>query len=416
MPRGRQGIGLALSGGGFRAALFHMGALRRLFELGVLQDPAFRTVSSVSGGSITAAAVAQGLVRNGGRWPADLPEWERLIEKPLRDLTRGDLRTGVLARKYLLPWRFLDKDYAVEAFAARLEERLTPLRLRELPERPVFALCATDLSFGAAFIFSRERMGSWQAGWMKPPEDFSLATAAATSAAFPPLFGPLRLKEVALALKGGKATSPERQKALTDFRPSDGGVYDNLGVEPIWKSHAVVLVSDGSGLFQGEADSGVFWRVRRYQGVQEEQARRLRRRALRIGWKKGTMAGASWSVGGVRGWGDRFGPRERTGSLAMTDSGDGVAAARSYSLAFAREVLAKIRTDLDAFSDVEAGVLMNHGYLSCAAAMATRVASVGRAGGPVVAPFPSLLPPNTDEAGLRVALAESGKRKTLGRG
>ncbi len=104
-------------------------------------------------------AVAQGLVRNGGRWPADLPEWERLIEKPLRDLTRGDLRTGVLARKYLLPWRFLDKDYAVEAFAARLEERLTPLRLCELPERPVFALCATDLSFGAAFIFSRERMG-----------------------------------------------------------------------------------------------------------------------------------------------------------------------------------------------------------------------------------------------------------------
>ena len=49
MPRGRQGIGLALSGGGFRAALFHMGALRRLFELGVLQDPAFRTLSSVSG-------------------------------------------------------------------------------------------------------------------------------------------------------------------------------------------------------------------------------------------------------------------------------------------------------------------------------------------------------------------------------
>ena len=49
----------ALSGGGYRAALFHMGAMRRLFELGVLQDPEFRTVPSVSGGSLASAALAQ---------------------------------------------------------------------------------------------------------------------------------------------------------------------------------------------------------------------------------------------------------------------------------------------------------------------------------------------------------------------
>ena len=59
MRRGRHGIGLALSGGGYRAALFHLGALRRLFELGVPQDPEFRTISSVSGGSLTAAAAQE---------------------------------------------------------------------------------------------------------------------------------------------------------------------------------------------------------------------------------------------------------------------------------------------------------------------------------------------------------------------
>ena len=59
MKHPRRGIGLALSGGGYRAALFHMGAMRRLFELGVLQDPEFRTVSSVSGGSLASAALAQ---------------------------------------------------------------------------------------------------------------------------------------------------------------------------------------------------------------------------------------------------------------------------------------------------------------------------------------------------------------------
>ena len=102
----------------------------------------------------------------------------------------------------------------------------------------------------------------------------------------------------------------------------------------------MVLVSDGSGIFQGETDQGLFWRIKRYQAVQEEQTRRLRRRSLRIGFKKGSMRGATWSVGSVR-------------------TGAGVV---GYSRAFAREVLANIRTDLDAFSEVEVGVLMNHGF------------------------------------------------------
>lgn len=388
--RGRQGIGLALSGGGYRAALFHLGALRRLFELGVLQSPEFRTVSSVSGGSLTAAAVAQGIPNNQGEWPTDLDAWIQAVETPLRALTRTDLRTGVLARKYLLPWRWWNRDYAVESLAARISERLTPLRLRDLPARPAFAICATDLGFGANFVFSRERMGSWLAGRMTPPEDFPLALAVAASAAFPPLFGPLRLGALASQLAGGKAPASERSAGLADLRLTDGGVYDNLGVEPIWKSHAVVLVSDGSGLFQGEQDDGLVWRIKRYQGVQEEQTRRLRRRSLRIGLKKGSMRGATWSTGGVRGEG--------------------------YSRGFAREVIANLRTDLDAFSEVEVGVLMNHGYLSAAGAMAARLGGLGRAGVAVRAPFPELVPPGVDEVGLRVALRGSGRRMVFGRG
>lgn len=56
-----RGIGLCLSGGAFRATLFHAGVTQRLFELGVAGRPDFETVPSVSGGSITAAqwAVAE---------------------------------------------------------------------------------------------------------------------------------------------------------------------------------------------------------------------------------------------------------------------------------------------------------------------------------------------------------------------
>ena len=49
-------IGLALSGGGFRATLFHLGAVRRLNELGILHE--LDSVSSVSGGSFLAGLIA----------------------------------------------------------------------------------------------------------------------------------------------------------------------------------------------------------------------------------------------------------------------------------------------------------------------------------------------------------------------
>src|SRR3954451_647334 len=50
------GIGLAISGGGYRAMLFHLGAFLRMYELGLLQR--LERISSVSGGSIISAKIA----------------------------------------------------------------------------------------------------------------------------------------------------------------------------------------------------------------------------------------------------------------------------------------------------------------------------------------------------------------------
>src|SRR5215210_3586642 len=99
LPRKRRthGIVLCLSGGGFRAALFHLGALRRLNELGVLSK--VETISSVSGGSIIAAYMAQALPswpRPGEIIPADT--WEE-IAQPFREFTRQNLRTGPLLKR-----------------------------------------------------------------------------------------------------------------------------------------------------------------------------------------------------------------------------------------------------------------------------------------------------------------------------
>src|SRR5918992_309760 len=86
--RRRDGIGLCLSGGGFRATLFHLGALRRLNELGVLHR--IRTISSVSGGSLMALVLADAIRKLGGALIAPFPHFDRQVAAPTRDLTSSN--------------------------------------------------------------------------------------------------------------------------------------------------------------------------------------------------------------------------------------------------------------------------------------------------------------------------------------
>ena len=153
-PSRRRGIGLCLSGGGFRATLFHLGAIQRLFELGIATRPDFDTITSVSGGSITAAqwAVAQarllrpmpsegglamtGLAMTGQEYqsPSATPslrgaspsagdeaipplDFTRDIARPLQALTARDIRTAAMAKKYLLPWNWFRGAFVIDASA-----------------------------------------------------------------------------------------------------------------------------------------------------------------------------------------------------------------------------------------------------------------------------------------------------------
>jgi len=395
---GREGIGLCLSGGGFRATLFHLGALRRLNETGVLARADLRTVASVSGGSITAAALAAAWARLGRApgVPFSAPEWEGQVVAPLRAFTARDVRTGPLLRR-LVPWNLGRSETTVEALARRYEQDLTPLALADLPPAPEFQFLATDMAYGVSWAFTREWMGDYQAGYMAPPRAYTVGRAVAASACFPPLFGPMRLSLDPAALKGGSAPrDAAREECLSDFRLTDGGDYDNMGLEPVWKSHAVVLVSDAGGLFTNQSDRGLLWRIPRYQAIQERQARGLRKRWLIASFCAGTLEGTYWGVGGAAA---HYAPE-----------------APGYSEELSRDVIAEIRTDLDAFSDAEAAVLENHGYLLADAALQRHVPGLlppGAAAATV--PRPDWYPPRRSEADIRAALAESGKRKAWGR-
>jgi predicted acylesterase/phospholipase RssA len=84
-------IGLALSGGGFRATLFHLGVVRFLFEIGALKHVS--RVSAVSGGSILGAH----LVLNWERYTSSNNEFEAAANELIAFVQR-DIRGRILRR------------------------------------------------------------------------------------------------------------------------------------------------------------------------------------------------------------------------------------------------------------------------------------------------------------------------------
>ena len=94
-PSRRRGIGLCLSGGGFRATLFHAGAIQRLFELGIATRPDFDTVASVSGGSLTAAQWAIVAARSPVAEPSPLATTVEATVTPAPSLRVGPRTSSV---------------------------------------------------------------------------------------------------------------------------------------------------------------------------------------------------------------------------------------------------------------------------------------------------------------------------------
>ncbi|MEA2515194.1 MAG: hypothetical protein QOJ59_4683 [Thermomicrobiales bacterium] len=392
----RRGTALCLSGGGYRAALFHLGALRRLNELGILTR--IDTFTSVSGGSITAALLA----RQAAGWPQPgkaVPDWDRAVAEPLRTLVRRNIRTRSLAKR-LLPWNWTDSSTAVRALADAYERHLIPERFGELPTHPRFVFCATDMTFGVNWVFDsaqfedgRGRLGDYQAGYVRPvPADWPAARAVAASSCAPPLFGPLPVGLPATDFRHrGTYEKPDRADLLSRIRLSDGGVYDNMGLEPVWKDHETILVSDGGAVFEGEHDRGIFWRLMRYASIADRQSRSLRRRWLIAGYVRKEFKGAYWGIGGV------------TSHYPARTEG--------YPEDLVDAVISEVRTDLDSFSEDEMNALENHGYMMAEAAIQSHCTGLVCIRAPLTIPHPAWL----DRDRLQAGLADSSKRRLLGR-
>ncbi|PZU49449.1 MAG: patatin [Arsenicicoccus sp.] len=410
--RPRAGTALCLSGGGFRAALFHLGAVRRLDELGILGS--LRTISAVSGGAV----LANLLLHPALEWPdphgraGRVGGFEELVAAPLRELTGRNLRTPALLSR-MLPSGWGRPDASVGVLADGLERAVpwwgSDLREHVRTRGPVVLTGATEIGYGVSWVFAdphsagpRGRMGDHRLGHCAPPPGLRIVDAVAASCAYPPFFAPLQLDGNQLGLVGGAPDPDEPEPVRAAIRRRiqlvDGGVYDNLALEPVWADHAVVLVSDGGAVFRGRPPGSLLSRLWRLLSITSSGGQTARLRWLRAGFARGTLAGATWSL-------------ESPGDLARLPGPELDASVLEH---YAPEVLGaihEVRTDLDAFSPGEQMVLERHGYLVADASVRRHSPQAVRLDAPLRPPHPQVAGPSE----LVSALRGSSRVTALGR-
>lgn len=382
-----QRIALCLSGGGFRAALFHLGALRRLNELGVLSK--INTIASVSGGSILAGYLATRL----RPWPEDGAaidgeKWQQEIEQPFHQFVKHDIRTWPILKRILFPWNWLRPSTQALALQACYAKRLTPLKLQQLPERPRFIFCGTDVAYGVLWVFAKDRVGSYEAGYVTPTPDWPLAQAVAASSCFPPIFAPMPIRLSPKESMRGR--NHQAKPKIAGEGVTDGGLYDNLGLQSVEKL-GTVLVSDGGAPFVAATPKDLFGRLNAYLEIMGKQAGSLRKRQLIADYCNERRAGTYWGISSAP-------------SKYRAD-------AEGYSKELAETVIARIRTDMDAFSDAEIAVLENHGYLLTDVAIEVHAPQLKAISAVRKIPHPEFM----DEGRVKSELRHSHERRWVGR-
>ncbi|MDJ0868396.1 MAG: patatin-like phospholipase family protein [Myxococcota bacterium] len=412
-------LGLALSGGGFRASFYHIGVLAALAELDMLRH--VEVLSCVSGGSILGAhyylEVRHLLQTNEDariRREDYIGIVERLVERFLEGVeenirTRvagsvvGNLRMmfqpgytrtnrlGELYEKHLYS-RVADADDR-----GHRERRLRKLRIRPLGDErcnpkydnwkrsnklPILVLNATTVNTGHNWQFTASWMGEPPSQiesqvdgnyrlrrmyYDEAPEkhrDVTIGQAAAASSCVPGLFTPIEFQGL--------------YEGIT-VRLVDGGVHDNQGVFGLLDQNCTVfVVSDASGQMSAidQPDDGTLGVLLRSNSICMARVRTAEYRELDARRRSGRLKGLLFLhlKEGLdvldRDWLNCDNPKQ----LSTSDL-----KARGQSLTpyqiqkSAQEQIAAIRTDLDSFSEAEAFALMTSGYRMARARFATEI-------------------------------------------
>src|SRR6478672_8383423 len=364
-PKIEDGIALCLSGGGYRAMVFHVGVLWRLNETKLLSK--IKRFSSVSGGSITAGVLAS-------RW-SDLDfvdgvarNFVNAVVDPVRKMASTDVDLGAVFWGSVLPGTVADR--VAKAYRKNLFGDTT---LQDLPDErnggPRFVFNATNLESGVLFRFSKPYMGDYRVGRIEKPT-VELAVAVAASSAFPPVLSPC-----VLDLRGQTWTDDDgndlgdKPGFRDEIKLTDGGVYDNMGLETAWKRYKTILVSDAGGHVDEDPDPGSDWlrQTARVLSLVDNQVRSLRKRQVIESFR----ADKSGMYIGIR-----------------SDIADFPVSVLPADHAKTTQ-LADLATRLSKMSGGEQERLINWGYIVCDAGLRSHLANKADLDGATPLPYPN---------------------------
>ena len=360
-------IGLALSGGGFRATLYHLGVVRFLRDSNLLSSVSH--ITAVSGGSVLAAH----LVTNWDRYRGTDEQFDAAARQIL-DFVSLDVRTRIV-RRY--PWlivaglgsllmrrrktRLLTRTGLLERYYQ--QHLFGDICLHQLPEVPELHILSTNVSEGGLSSFTRQGLiierqrpdGSLEVRRHRAGLT-TVATAVAASSAFPAFFPPLELRADDIGAEEGEFHTQHF---------TDGGVFDNLGVRKFHHLKAVMRNStqgDGGAAADGLCDVILASDVGKLFSVYgPERAPGFLTTALR---SSDILMNRVWQLER-----DHFAHERQCHFAASAD----LVSPETDPTALHPEIqvqVSRIRTDMDRFSQLEIGGLIRHGY--CVARQACR--------------------------------------------
>lgn len=286
---------------------FHCGVLRWLAETRRLERVSH--VSSVSGGTLATGLL---LALNAWKWPTSEEYLAKLSEHMKSVLTARNI---ILTAIGLLPhprnWRYVFSRANVLAQAIETCWRVSA-RLSDLPRAPVWTINGTTAETGRRFRFKSDRCGDYELGYADA-SDFWVSHAMAMSAALPGIVGPLAIVASHFTWKRRPAWNapPESEQAVTlpyrRLHLYDGGLYDNLALEPLmdpglqeFKNDIDYLMCSDAGAPLARTSPGPSlnpFRIKRILDIALDQSRSLRIRALAHFLERHSDRGAYAQIG-----------------------------------------------------------------------------------------------------------------------
>jgi len=263
-------IGLALSGGGHRAAVFHLGVLSFLAKQGLLENVTH--LSTVSGGSVVMGLIYK---MNDYKFPDSKTYLTTILPQIRPYFTDYSLQENTILNM-LKKLTFINRN-SMLSYTLKRDWNIDA-NIQDIADTPVWSINATVLETGKAWCIQKQQMGANDLGYIPYPE-LDLADAIAASAGFPIAIGPLKLdvEKYEFTPKG----LPECKSLLL----YDGGLYDNLGLDILVRNNFTslakdidfVMLSDASKPFETQSVS-YMERIVRIIDVSTEQIRRLKLR------------------------------------------------------------------------------------------------------------------------------------------